>query len=81
MRSRDRRVHVRHGLRGFHLAECLLRGHVGADIGDVHVDDVAERILRVVGDADAQSPVTLVPHPFMLRRVPQVVGDSIGSSV
>jgi hypothetical protein len=38
---------------------------VGAYGGELDVDDVAQRILGVVGDADAHAP-TVDAHPFVL---------------
>ena len=45
----------------------------GADVGQLHEHDVAERVLRVVGDADADLAV-LEPGPLVVLRVAQVVG-------
>ena len=51
-----------------------------AHLGQLDEHDVAQGVLRVVGDADAH-PAVLEPDPFVVRRVPQVVGDVHGADV
>ena len=48
----DRGVDLGDALGRLDLAERLARLHRGARLGQLDVDDVAERVLRVVGDAD-----------------------------
>jgi hypothetical protein len=49
-----------------------VRGDRRADRRKVHVDHVAERVLRVVGDPDAREG-TLDPYPLVLLRVSEIV--------
>jgi hypothetical protein len=48
---------------------------------NVDVHDVAERVLREVGDPDADAVRALVARPLVFLRVPQVLGNSIGFSL
>ena len=61
-RAGDRRVDLRHALGRLDLAERLAGRDRRARLGQLHVDDVAERVLREVGDAD--------PHRRRCRRRP-----------
>src|SRR4029079_17152307 len=71
-RAVDGAEDVRHRLRGLDLGERLSGVHVGADVGKIHVHDIAERVLREVGDADAHD-AALWSDPLVLLRVPNVV--------
>jgi hypothetical protein len=51
----------------------LARRHLRADAGRVEVDDLAERVLRVPGDAE-DGLVAIQAHPVVLAVVPQIVG-------
>ena len=50
---------------------------VAPSVGHLHVHDVAERVLRVVSDADADT-ITLDLHPFVVGRVAQILGHVHG---
>src|SRR5487761_2066115 len=78
--ARQRRVDVarrfhrfddRTGLAGFHLAPRL---------GQVDVDQIAERRLRVVGDADRHCAVGLRAYPFVAVDVLEVGGNAHGGT-
>ena len=45
---------------------------VGADVGELHEHDVAQAVLREVGDPDRRG-VAVDAHPLVLRAVPQLV--------
>ena len=47
-----RRVQIRDRLHRFHRAKRLAGGDLGADFGQFDENDVAQRLLGVVGDAD-----------------------------
>src|SRR5690606_26150290 len=55
------------------LAEGLAGLDRATDLGDVDEHDVTERVLRVVGDAEAE-PTVLDADPLVIGRVPEVVG-------
>ena len=50
----DRRVELGDGLDRLDRAEDVALRQLAADFGQLEVDDVAELLLRVVGDADAR---------------------------
>ena len=68
----DGRVDVGHRLGGLDLAERLAGLHRGTSGRHLDVHDVAERVLRVVGDADAGAR-TLDLDPFVVGRVAEVL--------
>ena len=73
----DRGVEVADGLGRLDLAARRRRRSTSvADVGQGDVDDVAERVLRVVGDADAHRALGLAgaAHPLVLAGVLQVLG-------
>ena len=63
--TRNRRIDVRCGLYGFDDGGFLALVQVLAGFGDLREDDVAELLLRMVGDADRRG-VAVDPDPFML---------------
>jgi len=63
--SRERRVDVRHRLDRLDLGVGLILGELRADRGSIEVDDVAERVLRVPGDAEGRD-IALDPRPVVL---------------
>ena len=69
-RAADGSVDVAHRLHRFDDAEGRgLREH-GPDRRELDEDDVAELLLRVIGDAN-RGDVALDQHPLVLLRVPQ----------
>ena len=72
-RAADRCVDVAHGLGRLQLPHCVPGRDSGAGLGQGHVDDVAELVLGIVGDADAQDAVAL-PNPLVLCGVLEVLG-------
>ena len=60
----DGRIEIADGLHAFHRAECGIGGYRVTHLGRVDVDDVAQRVLRVVGDADA-ADVAFDRDPFV----------------
>ena len=71
----DRRVQVRDGLGRLDLAAGLPRGHRGADLGQVHVDDVAQGVGGDGGDADGHNVPGLRGNPLVLGGVLQFSGN------
>src|SRR3990172_3187847 len=71
-RARDRGIYVGDGLRGLDLAERLAPRDLRSDLGDVHIYDVAECVLGVVGDPDPNASRRLLAHPLVLLRVAEV---------
>ena len=57
-----------------YLAERIAGSHGAADRGNRHVDDVAESILRVVGDADAH-PAAGDGYPLVVAGVRKLFGN------
>jgi hypothetical protein len=68
----DRTEHVRHGLGRFDLRERLPGMYLCADVRQIHVHHITERVLREVCDPDANN-VALGADPFMFLRVAKVV--------
>ena len=52
------------GLHRLDRSKRLTRRHVPADVGQLHVDDVAELVLRVIRDADL--PVSPAANPLVI---------------
>jgi hypothetical protein len=77
-RAGDGRVDLRHRLGRLDLGAAGVGHHVGAHPGQLHVDDVTERVLREVGDADAR-PRALDRDPLVLLAVLQLVGEVHGA--
>src|SRR5262249_21329581 len=73
----DGRVDVTHRLRRLNLPARLTGRHPGARRGNGDVDDIAERLLGVVGDAHG-SDGAADRDPLVLRGVAQFVGDGHG---
>jgi hypothetical protein len=59
------------------LGDARARDDVGTDIGELDEDDVAQAVLREVGDPD-RGARTLDAHPLVLRAVPKFLGDVHG---
>src|SRR5262249_41862092 len=72
--ARDRRKEVRHRLDRLDHAKILRRRHLGADLRELDEDDVAELLLRVRRDADADALPFLL-GPLVLTRVSEVLGN------
>src|SRR5699024_5221917 len=70
-------VDVGDRLRRLHLAQGLAGFHPGTDLRKVHVHDVAERILREVGDADPDT-LPLDPGPLVFLGVPKLLWELHG---
>ena len=72
---RDRRVDLRHRLRRLDLGAARVAATTAQpDVGELHVDDVAERVLGVVGDADAR-PRRRRPRPTRAPRCTAAVRE------
>ena len=72
-RAGDGRKEVTDRLHALDRAEGCVGGDCVAHLGRVHVDDVAQRVLRVVGDADgADGAIKL--NPFMFAGIAVVAG-------
>src|SRR5215831_20159411 len=78
--ARERRIDVGGGLHRLHHAHGLAGLHLAANRGRLHEHDVAELLLRVVGDADRHGAVALAAHPFVGLGVAQVGGKFHGAS-
>src|SRR5690606_32618793 len=74
------RVDVRDALGGLHLGERLAGRDRGAHVGQLHVHDVAQGVLGVVGDANPHAGPVSGTHPLVLGGVTQVVRDHESSS-
>ena len=73
----DGRVDLRHALRRLDLTEGLARRSPSAPTsGRRHEHDVAESVLRVVGDADPDVAVVAGAHPLVLAGVLEVARGS-----
>src|SRR5450631_2859046 len=77
--ARDRRVDVRHGLHGLDRADGfslidMLAGLEGfAAVFKIHVDDVAELVLGVIGDANGAG-IAFHVHPLVFLGVAVIFG-------
>ena len=71
--ARDRRVDVRRGLDRLDGPEGLALLDLVADLGQVDEDDVAERVRRVVRDADRRDAAVDLGVLVALREGPAVV--------
>ena len=60
----DRAVNVRHGFHGFHRTERLALLDLCSHLRQVHIHDVAELCLRMIGDSD-RAGVALHQDPLM----------------
>ena len=69
------REQIGNRLGGLNLAEAVGSLHLCTHGRQLHVHDVAERILRIVGDSDA-SMVTFQPNPLVVSRVTKIFRDS-----
>src|SRR5258706_2399530 len=70
-----RRVDVGCGLHRFDHADRLARGDLAPGLGRLDEHDVAELLLRMVGDADAHGAVGLAARPFVRGGVAQLLGE------
>src|SRR3989338_3202202 len=68
----NRRVHVRCGLHRFHYRAFFLGLELAADCRGFDKYHVAQKFLRVLGDADADGAVGFAPDPFVGGGVFQV---------
>ena len=75
----DRADEIADGLDGLDIAEGLFGRDLVTDTGQIHKHDVAQRILREVGNADDRD-VALGLHPLMGLRVLQLNRIIHGSS-
>ena len=69
--ARNRRVDIRHGFHGLDRAERSALLDACADLRQIDVDDIAEFLLRVIGDADG-ADVAFDRDPLVFLRVPKV---------
>src|SRR5688572_1744906 len=67
----DRREQLRHRLDGFNRAEHLAGGHGRSDVRQLHVNDIAELLLREIGNAD-DARIAINANPLVLFGVLQV---------
>ena len=67
----DRRVDVGDRFHRFHRAEGLALFQMRADLRQIHVDDVAQFLLGVVGDADGAG-IALHEHPLVFLGVAEI---------
>ena len=70
----DGRIEVADRLHALDGAEGGVGGDRVADLGHVHIDDVAQRVLRVVGDADGADGA-FERDPFMLAGIAVICRD------
>src|SRR6266511_1287331 len=68
----DRRIDVRGGLNRFDDRACVAGGEFASDFGQFEVHEVAERGLRVIGDADRKRAVRFGANPLVLGRVSEI---------
>src|ERR1019366_384137 len=68
-------IDIGHGFDGFHRAEALAGFELRAGLWQIDVDDVAEFMLRMIGDPEGGG-VALEKYPFMLSGVAEVLGKS-----
>src|SRR5262249_13213057 len=71
--ARDRRVELGDSLHGVDRAELVAALEPRADGGELHLGDLAELLLCVGGDSDAD-PLALEARPLVFLRVEQIVG-------
>src|SRR5690606_1008478 len=72
----DRRVHLRDALGRLDLTQRFPRGDLGAGLGQLQEDDVAQGVLGVVGDAHPERAVLAGRvHPLVLGGVPELLGN------
>src|SRR5919112_1407501 len=77
--TRDRCIDVAHRLGRLELAARRGRLDRGPDLGQVDIDDVTERLLGVIGDADPHRALLVagVADPLVLGGVLQVLGEHV----
>src|SRR5712664_3847012 len=63
------RIDLGDALRRLDLAERCARVDTGPDLGKAHEHDIAERFLRVVGNAEPDPTVADVAYPLVLGGV------------
>jgi len=69
----DGRVDIGDGLDRFHHSESLAGGNLGADLGQFNENDVPQRFLGMVGDANG-TDIIFDQNPFMIFGVFQLLG-------
>lgn len=67
--ARHGRIHVRGALDALHDANGLLALQLTAYRWQLYVDQVTERLLCIMGDAQAEMATALTLQPFMLARI------------
>ena len=72
----ERRDDVRDGLDRLDLAARLTLTHGRTDFWRLEVDELAERVLRVPGDAERRL-VAVDARPVVLAVVPEIVGIAL----
>jgi hypothetical protein len=71
--ARHRREQLGYGLDRLDRPELLARGQGPARLGQLEEDDVAELVLRIVGDADPAA-VTVDTDPLVILGVAELCG-------
>src|SRR5665213_1069713 len=79
-RAGDRRVDIARGLHRLDDRAGLAGGQRAPELRQFDEHEIAQRRLRVVGDADGQRAVGLLANPFVARCVVQVGGNVHGLS-
>src|SRR5512143_1584608 len=74
-RSGDRRIDVGRGLHRLDDGARLGGSDDAPDLRQLDVDEIAERRLRVIGDADADGAVVARAHPLVRAGVPELLRD------
>ena len=75
--ARNRRVHVGRGFHRLNHTGLFLSGKVRADFGQLDEHDVAQQLLRVVGNADGNRTVVFKAQPFVAGNVFQFGWDVV----
>src|SRR5579863_3849351 len=70
-RARNRREQVAHRLHALHRAEGRMRRHRVAHARRIHIHNVTQRLLRIIGNAD-RADLSLYRNPLVLFGVPVV---------
>ena len=70
----DRRVDIGGCLGGLDHHAGLARAHLAAGLGQVDIDQFAQRILGMEGDADGDGAVAVVAQPLVAGGVAEVCG-------
>ena len=76
-RAAHRRIQIAHRLHALHRTERRVALHLIANLGRIDVDNIAQRILRVVGNSNCPD-AAIDPDPFVFLGVAIIRGISHG---